>query len=75
MSNTIYFFDSWGGLWAVCGADDDGAEAFGPRGCARRIDDPAQAGYEMRDDESGYGAAVRQGLDDEDGWRYVRRDA
>lgn len=32
-----YFFDTNGDLWATCDADEYGADAFGPTGCARRI--------------------------------------
>jgi hypothetical protein len=31
----VKFIDSWGCVWETCGAEDEGAEAFGPRGCAR----------------------------------------
>lgn len=31
------FFDSHGGLWAVCAADHPAAQAFGPRGAARLL--------------------------------------
>lgn len=31
------FFDSWGGAWAPCAPTDEGAEAFGPTGTARRV--------------------------------------
>ena len=36
----IGFYDSHGGLWENCSADDPGAEAFGPRGISRRVDGP-----------------------------------
>lgn len=33
----IVFLDSHGGVWTSCGADEAGACAFGPRGCARQV--------------------------------------
>lgn len=35
----LIFFDSHGIPWIACSPDEPGAEAFGPRGCARRCDD------------------------------------
>jgi hypothetical protein len=32
-----YFFDSHGELWETVPPDDEGAEAFGPRGASRRV--------------------------------------
>ncbi len=31
------FFDSWGALWVTCDSTHPQAEAFGPRGSARRV--------------------------------------
>jgi len=39
----IGFYDSHGGLWESCTADDPGAEAFGPRGISRQAEGPTWA--------------------------------
>jgi hypothetical protein len=36
----VIFQDSWGNWWETCSADVNGAEAFGPRGCAVRTAAP-----------------------------------
>lgn len=33
----MVFFDSHGTAWVTCAAEDEGAEAFGPSGCAKMI--------------------------------------
>lgn len=32
----LYFYDSHGNMWVTCHANEEGAEAFGPRGTAKR---------------------------------------
>jgi len=39
----VGFYDSHGGLWESCSADDPGAEAFGPRGISREVEGPSWA--------------------------------
>lgn len=34
---TRIVFDSHGGMWQTCSPDASGAEAFGPKGSARRV--------------------------------------
>lgn len=34
----IIFFDSWGAAWKPCSSVEQNAEAFGPTGCARRVE-------------------------------------
>ena len=43
MSNQIKFFDSWGVLWETCPCTHPEAQAFGPRGGARRVEGPSWA--------------------------------
>ena len=56
--DTLYFFDSWGNLWATCAASDDGAEAFGPCGTALRID-PATVGLVVTNENATAWAAAQ----------------
>jgi hypothetical protein len=37
ISLTRIFFDSHGGMWQTCPPSAGGAEAFGPKGSARRV--------------------------------------
>lgn len=55
-----HFFDSQGHLWETCGADSEGAEAFGPVGTARKIE-PEVAGLRLEPGETPYTAAKRVG--------------
>lgn len=57
---TIYFFDSHGGLWATCAGDDPGAVAFGPHGVARPAD-PAESGIIVKENETAHTAAAQRG--------------
>lgn len=57
----VRFFDSHGGLWETCGAEDQGAKAFGPFGTAKQID-PEVVGLKLTDDErTPYSAAKKMG--------------
>jgi len=56
----LFFFDSHGALWCTCSPEDDGAEAFGPRGASRQAD-PAGVGLDLQPEESAWGAAARTG--------------
>jgi hypothetical protein len=58
--DSIQFFDSWGSLWEVCGADHPEAEAFGPQWTARRAD-PVASGLYPREGETPFSAARREG--------------
>ena len=66
MTTDILFVDSHGGLWAVCGADEPGAEAFGPYWAARSL---PWSRLGLRD----FTHALIEGMidDHEDGWTYV----
>ena len=33
----VFFLDSVGNVWETCSPDDNHAEAFGPRGAARKV--------------------------------------
>ena len=33
----VFFLDGRDNVWQTCSCDDDGAKAFGPRGCAKKI--------------------------------------
>ena len=52
--DSVFFLDSVGGVWETCGADDNDACAFGPRGCARKLDSNLIRGFERTDDEAGF---------------------
>lgn len=66
MDNFI-FFDSHGSAWTTCSADDRGAEAFGPRGVAKRIEwyslQPPAGGTGKVFDPAAIPAPVAQGCD------------
>jgi hypothetical protein len=38
--SAVFFQDSWGNWWVTCDANVEGAEAFGPQGCAVRCVPP-----------------------------------
>lgn len=44
----IIFFDSWGAAWKPCPPEDPGAEAFGPTGVARRVEEEEELPYSLR---------------------------
>ena len=62
------FCDSHGAVWQICDAGDPGAEAFGPRGAARRLEgvthpEMVAAGYATWTDEAGW---LHYGSDDDE---------
>jgi|GEM_PF-4408904 hypothetical protein len=58
----VRFFDSHGVLWEACGADDAGAEAFGPSGIStsRRIE-LSDVGLDEQDGKTAYTIAKEAG--------------
>jgi hypothetical protein len=56
----VRFFDSHGGLWETCSANDPEAQAFGPQGAAKEIS-AEKAGLELNQVETIYSAAKRAG--------------
>jgi hypothetical protein len=59
-SDTVFFFDSWGGLWVTCSVDHPDAVAFGPSGVSRKAN-PAEAGLNPGRRYTAHGAAARAG--------------
>ena len=58
--SSVYFQDTWGGWWETCTANTEGAEAFGPRGCAVRCTPPEWlSGPEMEGEWEVYEAFFR----------------
>jgi hypothetical protein len=55
---TVFFFDSHGGLWATCSADDHRAVSFGPAGAARQAT-VEEAGIRLRG-STAYSAAMAE---------------
>lgn len=54
MQENIFFVDSWGSIWETCSPDDNDACAFGPRGCARKLDKSLIRGFKTTDEEAGF---------------------
>jgi hypothetical protein len=54
MEENVFFLDSLGNVWETCNPDDNDALAFGPRGCARKLDKSLIRGFKVTDDEAGF---------------------
>lgn len=52
--DSVFFLDSVDSVWETCGADDNDAVAFGPRGCARKVSSEAYAGFIIGEEEAGF---------------------
>jgi hypothetical protein len=52
--DSVFFLDSLGNVWETCSADDNDACAFGPRGCARKLDSNLIRGFKVTDEEAGF---------------------
>ncbi len=52
--DSVFFLDSLNNVWQTCGADDNDAVAFGPRGCARRVPAACYNVYQNDEIEAGW---------------------
>jgi hypothetical protein len=52
--DSVFFLDSVDSIWETCNPDDNDACAFGPRGCARKLDKSLIRGFKVTDDEAGF---------------------
>ena len=60
MTGRVFFFDSHGGMHAVCDPATPGAAAFGPESASRRAS-PEEGGLTVQKGETPWAAAIRAG--------------
>lgn len=56
--DSVFFLDSAANVWETCSPNDNDAEAFGPRGAARRISESCYSVVEMASMEGGWQTVV-----------------